>query len=179
MIYVFLAEGFEEIEALATVDILRRAELDVTVVGVGGVNVTGSHGIKVVADIDCSKVTTDDMEMVVLPGGIPGTLNLEKDPIVKASITYANENDKYIAAICAAPSILGHMGIINGKKVTCYPGFDTQLGGAQYTAENVEVDGKFITGKGAGVANDFALKIVELYDSPQKAKKLFDAMLCK
>ena len=110
MIYVFLANGFEEIEALATVDILRRAELDVKTVGVGGKTVTGSHGIPVTADIEEKDVTTDDMELVVLPGGMPGTLNLEKSPIVMASVRYCLDNSIYVAAICAAPSILGHIG---------------------------------------------------------------------
>lgn len=101
MIYVFLANGFEEIEALATVDILRRAELDVKTVGVGGKTVTGSHGIPVTADIEEKDVTTDDMELVVLPGGMPGTLNLEKSPIVMASVRYCLDNSIYVAAICA------------------------------------------------------------------------------
>ncbi len=179
MIYLFLAEGFEEIEALATVDIIRRAELDLTTVGIGSKVIEGSHGIRVEADIMMKDISTDDMDMVILPGGIPGTLNLEADPILKTVIDYCVRNDKYICAICAAPSILGHMNLIEGKNITCYPGFDTQLNGANYTAEDVTVDGKFITGKGAGVAIDFALKIVEVFDSKQKAEKLFAAMQCK
>lgn len=179
MIYVFLADGFEEIEALATVDILRRAELSVKVVGVGSKIIEGAHQIPVTCDITTAEVTTDDMEMLVLPGGIPGTLNLEKDPIVKACIRYAFSNDIYIGAICAAPSIFGHMGLIDGKNVTCYPGFDTQLTGANYTGENVTVDGKLITGKAAGVADDFALTLVKHFHSEARALKIKSSMYCK
>ena len=115
MIYVFLANGFEEIEALAPVDILRRAELEVKTVGVGGKTITGSHGITVTADIEEKDVTTDDMELMILPGGMPGTLNLEKSPIVTTCAEYCAKNDIYLAAICAAPSVLGHLGLLNGK----------------------------------------------------------------
>ena len=112
MIAVFLAQGFEEIEALAVVDVLRRAELPVKTVGVGGREITGAHGICVKADMEEKEVSTDELEAVVLPGGMPGTLNLEKSPIVRTCIRYCCENDLYICAICAAPSILGHMGLV-------------------------------------------------------------------
>lgn len=179
MIYVFLAEGFEEMEALAPVDILRRAELPVTTVGVTGKEVTGSHGITVRTDMEIGSITTDDMDMVILPGGMPGTLNLEKDPVLKAAVSFCAGNDKYICAICAAPSILGHWGLLEGKKAVCFPGFEGELTGAQVTEERVQVDGKYITAKGAGVSVEFALKIVECFDSPEKAQKLFAAMQCK
>lgn len=179
MIYVFLADGFEEIEATAPIDILRRAELDLKTVGVAGKTVTGSHGITFVPDIEIKDVTTDDMDMVILPGGMPGTLNLEKNPIVKASVDYCIRNDKYVAAICAAPSILGHMGALAGKKATCFPGFEGQLTGAVVTEDFVTVDGKIITGKGAGASVDFALKIVELVAGKNVADKLFASMQCR
>ncbi len=179
MIYMFLADGFEEIEALATLDIIRRAELDIKTVGIGSDVIQGSHAIKVFADMQIKDISTDDMEMIILPGGIPGTLNLEAEPLLKTVVDYCARNDKFICAICAAPSILGHMNLLKGKNVTCYPGFDTQLNGANYTGENVSVDGKIITAKGAGVSIDFALKIVELFDSKEKANKLFCAMQCK
>ncbi|MEG1427523.1 MAG: DJ-1/PfpI family protein [Oscillospiraceae bacterium] len=179
MIYVFLAEGFEEIEALATVDILRRAELSVKTVGVTGKTVTGSHGIPVEADMILQELTTDDMELIVLPGGMPGTLNLEKNPIVQAAITYCARNNKYICAICAAPSILGHMGLLQGKKAVCFPGFENELLGATLAGGAVCRDGNYITGKGAGVTVDFALKIVEIFVSKEKADKLFAGMQCR
>ncbi|MDO4460246.1 MAG: DJ-1/PfpI family protein [Clostridia bacterium] len=181
MIYLFLAEGFEEMEALAPVDILRRAGLDLRTVGVTGKTVTGSHNIPVTADIELDEVSFDDMDMVILPGGMPGTLNLEKCDRVKEAVSFCVNNDKYIAAICAAPGILGRMGVLNGKNATCFPGHDTALteGGADYTADSVTVDGKFITGKGAGVATEFALEIVEILCSEHKAQELHSSMQCK
>ena len=179
MIYIFLAEGFEEMEALAPVDILRRAGLDVTTVGVTGKIVSGSHKIPVTADITADEVDFSDMDAVVLPGGLPGTNNLEASDMVKKSVEYCISNDKYVAAICAAPSILGHMGILEGKKATCFPGFDKELKGAEYTADSVTVDGKIITGKGAGVSIDFALKLAEILKDKETADKLFASMQCK
>ena len=162
MIYVFLANGFEEIEALATVDILRRAELDVKTVGVGGKTVTGSHGIPVTADIEEKDVTTDDMELVVLPGGMPGTLNLEKSPIVMASVRYCLDNSIYVAAICAAPSVLGKYGVLEGKRATCYPGWEEKLLGAKVTREGVVRDGRVVTARGLGFAIDEGLELLKM-----------------
>ena len=179
MIYVFLAEGFEEMEALAPVDILRRAGLEVTTVGVTGKVVSGSHKIPVTSDITAEDVDFSNMDAMVLPGGLPGTNNLEACDIVKKSVEYCVANDKYVAAICAAPSILGHMGILKGKKATCFPGFDKELLGAEYTAESVTVDGKIVTGKGAGVSIDFALKLTEILKDRETADKLFASMQCK
>lgn len=181
MIYLFLADGFEEMEALAPVDILRRAGLDVKTVGVTGKTVTGSHKISVTADMIADSVRYDDMDMVILPGGLPGTNHLEDSKLVKRAVTYCFNNDKYIAAICAAPRILGHMGVLDGKNATCYPGNENALtkGGANFTGESVVVDGKVITGKGAGVAVKFALKIVEVLTSKETADKLFVGMQCE
>lgn len=181
MIYLFLADGFEEMEALAPVDILRRAGLDVKTVGVTGKTVTGSHKISVTADMIADSVRYDDMDMVILPGGLPGTNHLEDSELVKRTVTYCFNNDKYIAAICAAPRILGHMGVLDGKNATCYPGNENALtkGGANFTGESVVVDGKVITGKGAGVAVKFALKIVEVLTSKETADKLFVGMQCE
>jgi 4-methyl-5(b-hydroxyethyl)-thiazole monophosphate biosynthesis len=178
MIYVFLANGFEEIEALATVDILRRAELDVVTVCVGSRNVVGSHHIEVTADIEQSQVITDNMEMVILPGGMPGTLNLEDSPIVTASVQYCADNALPIGAICAAPSVLGHMGLLKGKKAVCFPGFEQELEGALLQEGAVCKDGNVITGKGAGVAVDFALFIVAELTDRETADRLRMAMQC-
>ena len=171
MIAVFLAQGFEEIEALAVVDVLRRAELPVKTVGVGGKEITGAHGICVKADMEEKEVSTDELEAVVLPGGMPGTLNLEKSPIVRTCIRYCCENDLYICAICAAPSILGHMGLAAGREVTCFPGFENEL--------SVVTDGKMITGKGPGVAVDFALEIVARLCGQVESSKIRMAMQCQ
>ena len=132
MIYVFLANGFEEVEALAPVDMLRRAKLDVTTVGVTGKIVTGSHRIPVTADITAEELQIGaDMEMIVLPGGMPGTLNEEASETIQAAIDYCAKNDRWIGAICAAPSILGHKGLLQGKTATCYTGFEKDLLGAE------------------------------------------------
>ena len=178
MIYVFLANGFEEIEALAPVDILRRAELEVKTVGVGGKTITGSHGITVTADIEEKDVTTDDMEMMILPGGMPGTLNLEKSPIVTACAKYCAGNGVYLAAICAAPSILGHLGLLEGKEAICFPGFEGELKGAKITEKHVCVDGSVITAKGMGVATQFGLTLAGLIAGEDAAEKIHAAIQC-
>ena len=178
MIYIFLAEGFEEMEALAPVDILRRAGLEVTTVGVTGKIVSGSHKIPVTADITVDEVCYDNMDAVVLPGGLPGTHNLDASEIVRNAVDHCVKNDKFVAAICAAPSVLGHMGILEGKKATCFPGFEKELKGAEYTAEAVTVDGKIVTGKGAGVSIRFALKLTELLKDKETADKLHASMQC-
>lgn len=155
MVYVFLADGFEEIEALAAVDILRRAGVSVKTVGIGGKSIRGAHNIAVETDVkDCN---FDDIEAVVLPGGMPGTKNLEKSPIVKKATETAYRSGKIVAAICAAPSILGHMGILRGRKAVCYPGFENDLDGAQVMHTQTCEDGQIITGNGPGAAFKFGL----------------------
>lgn len=179
MIYVFLAEGFEETEALAPVDLLRRASKNVVTVGVGDNIITGSHGIPVVTDTIAQEIRLDDeLEMIVLPGGMPGTLNLEKSRYVQTAIDYCVQNNKFIGAICAAPSILGHKGLLNGKKAVCYTGFETQLDGAVIGTGAVEEDGIFITARGAGAAVEFGLKLVEKAVSPEESKRQRAAILC-
>lgn len=178
MFYVFLADGFEEVEALAPVDILRRAKLDVKTVGVTGSEVTGSHNVTVKADIALSDVQTDDIEGVILPGGMPGTLNLEKSQGVIDAVKYAYENQKIVAAICAAPSIFGHLGYLDGRKATCFPSFETELKGAEYTAAHTETDGNVITAKGAGCAVEFGHAIVSKALSKEAADKVIGDMQC-
>ena len=173
MIYVFLANGFEEIEALAVVDVLRRAELDVLTVGVGEDFVIGSHQIPVAADISEKVLVLDDkVEAIVLPGGMPGTLNLEKSAVVQKAIDWAIENNKLICAICAAPSILGHKGLLDGKNATCFPGFEEELFGATISKDFVVKDGNFITAKGIGSAIEFGLQIAEILTNPLEVKKI-------
>ncbi len=180
MIYVFLANGFEETEAIAPIDILRRSELNVTTVGIGEDVIVSSHGIAVIPDItEVEFVPSDDIDMIVLPGGMPGTLNLEKSRTVQDAIDYCIANDKYIAAICAAPSILGRKGFLNGKKATCFPGFEQFLAGAEYTGESVVHDGKIVTAKGAGVAIEFGLKLSEILTSEANSKKIKASLQCK
>lgn len=179
MIYVFLADGFEEIEALAVVDILRRADIETVTVGVTGQTVTGSHKITVVADITVDETKIRDLEGVVLPGGIPGTPNLKRNNRVMEILDYCNENNLLVSAICAAPSILGQKGILNGKNAICYPGFEEELLGAEIASCSVAVDGNIITGKGAGVAVDFALEIVKYLKNEETSNTIKKSMCCR
>lgn len=180
MVYVFLAEGFEEVEALTPVDVLRRAEIDVKTVGINSNIIRGSHKIPVITDLDINEIKPDDsIEMIILPGGMPGTLNLESNEKVIEFIDYCNDNEKYISAICAAPSILGHKRLLNGKKATCFPGFESELEGAEYTGESVVRDGRITTAKGAGVALEFALCLVSVLKGKDAADKLRASLQCK
>lgn len=160
MIYVFLADGFEELEALAPVDILRRGGLEVKTVGVNGKTAAGAHKIPVVCDITAEEAVTDGLEAIILPGGMPGTLNLEKSKYVGLFIDFAYNNGLYIGAICAAPSILGHKGLLKGKKATCFPGFEKDLDGAEFSDTPVVTDGKITTAYGAGAAFDFGFRLL-------------------
>ena len=180
MIYVFLANGFEETEAIAPVDILRRSELDVKTVGIGEEVVVSSHGIAVIPDLtEVDFVLSDDIDMIVLPGGMPGTLNLEKSRTVQDAVDFCVKNDKYIAAICAAPSIIGKKGLLEGKKAVCFPGFEEFLLGAEIPDESVVQDGKIITAKGAGVAVEFGLKLSEILAVAPKANKIRASLQCR
>ena len=173
MIYVFLAPGFEEIEALAVVDVLRRAELDVLTVGVGEDFIIGSHQIPVACDIPEKALILDEkVEAIVLPGGMPGTLNLEKSATVQKAIDWAINNEKLVCAICAAPSILGHKGLLDGKNATCFPGFEEELFGATVSKDFVVRDGNIITAKGMGSAIEFGLQIAEILTNPLEVKKI-------
>ncbi len=180
MIYVFLAKGFEEVEALAPVDCLRRAGKQVKTVGIGGQVIEGAHGISVAADITEDAVVLDNsLEMVVLPGGMPGTLNLGQSETVKKALQFAKEQDKWIAAICAAPSVLGREGLLKDKKAVVYPGFEKELHCAKVGHDTLCVDGKIITAKGPGVAFDFALKLVEVLLGKDVRKTLAEKMIYK
>lgn len=179
MIYVFLAKGFEEIEALTVVDFLRRADLEVYTVGIGSKIVSGSHNIPVFCDLDESEVIADPgIDAIVLPGGMPGTLNLEASGKVNEMIDYCVQNDKYICAICAAPSILGHKNLLNGKKATCFPGFEEELLGAKVSSDFVCCDGKIITAKGMGAAILFSKEIASKFTEKNKAERIKDSLQC-
>ncbi len=178
MVYMFLAEGFEEIEALCPLDLLRRAGVCVKTVSVGdGDFVTGSHGISVKADMKESDFADEGPEMVILPGGLPGTTNLEASKAVEKAICDALASDAYICAICAAPSVLGKRGYLRGKEAICYPGFEKYLDGATVSEKKVIRDGKIITGAGMGVALDFGLALVAALCGEQKAAELRQAVL--
>ena len=178
MVYVFLAKGFEELEALAPVDVLRRANIEVKTVGVTGKIVSGSHGIAVNCDITISEATFDNLDGIILPGGMPGTLNLEADEHVNKFINYAWENGKFIGAICAAPSILGKLGILQGKNAVCFPGFEDELKGSVISEDFVVTDGLVVTGKGMGATIPCALQLLELFKDSETANNVHSSLQC-
>lgn len=170
---VFFADGYEEIEALTVVDICRRCGLEIDMVAVGEVDkVTGSHGICVEMDKTLSQVDFDSYDMLVLPGGMPGTKNLEACGKLMEQVDAFNAQGKYIAAICAAPSIFGHRGLVDGRSACCYPGFESHLTGANATENMVEISDHVITSRGMGTAIPFALAIVSVFLGEEKAKEM-------
>ncbi len=179
MVYLFLADGFEETEAITPLDMLRRAEIPVCTVGIGKKDVCGAHGIVIKADCTPSEIAFQDMTAVILPGGMPGTLNLERSDDVQCAVAYAMENNLMVAAICAAPSILGHAGYLNGRKAVCYPGFEEDLLGAIVADESIVWDGNILTAKGAGVAQDFGLELVSRLASKEKSEEIRGAIQCR
>ena len=175
---LYLATGFEEIEAFTTVDILRRADVQVDLIALGtNLEVVGAHGIKVIADILIEGITQGGYDMMVLPGGVPGTTNLDQSEILKKQIIDFNSKGKYIGAICAAPLIIGKMGFLENREATCYPGVETDLLGAIYKELAVVVDGNFITSRGVGTAIEFALKLVELLKGKKLSQSLASGLL--
>ncbi len=177
-VYVFLAEGFEEVEALTPIDVLRRAGLQVVTVSVMENQVVeGAHGVPVVADALFADIDQEAADMLLLPGGMPGATNLDAHEGLGALIMAYAAAGKPLAAICAAPLVYGRRGLLNGKKATCYPGFEGYLEGAEYTAAPVEQDGNFITGKGPGAAMDFAFAIVEKFCGAEKVQELKQGMM--
>lgn len=179
MFYCFLADGFEEIEALATVDILRRADIPVTTVGVGADVICGAHDIPVTVDMSADEAEFNEDTMgIILPGGMPGVKNLYADDRVKEAVSYCVSRGLFVCAICAAPLILGRLGVLDGKKATCFPGFEAELKGADVTGEKVVIDGNIITAKGAGCAMDFGFAIVSKVLSESDAERIASSMQC-
>lgn len=175
---IFFAEGYEEVEALAVVDLLRRNGINAQMVSITGeYMVTGSHGIQVQMDILFKELDFENVDMIVLPGGMPGTKNLEEYEPLMVQLDSFNRQGKYIAAICAAPSILGHRGMLAGKRACCYPEFESHLDGADVTTNPSEASGHIITGRGMGCAVDFGLAIVELLQGKEAAETLADKIV--
>lgn len=179
MVYVFLADGFEEIEALTPVDVLRRAGIGVKTVGVSGEYVTGAHGIAVKSDISAAEAEaeSEEVEMIILPGGMPGAENLDRAAVVDGFIKRAVDSDAYLAAICAAPMILGKRGLLAGKSATCYPGFEKYLKDAVYYDAAVVADGNVLTANGMGAALDFALQAVALLKGEAESNRIAEAVM--
>ncbi len=177
MVYLFLANGFEEIEALCPLDLLRRAGVEVTTVGVGGEMIRGSHGITVQADMPDTMFADADPEMLILPGGMPGSKNLDASRAVDSALRVAARKDAYIAAICAAPFVLGKRGLLQGKEAICYPGFENELAGATISEKKVVRDGRIITAAGMGVALEFGLALVAALKGEEVAEAVRRAVL--
>ena len=171
MIYVFLAEGFEETEAITPIDMLRRCGKEVLTVGVTGKVVRGAHNIPVECDITIDEAGVGGLEMIVLPGGMPGTKNLAASKKLAQMIAYCTNNKIFMGAICAAPSVLGSIGVLNGKKAVCYPGFESKCTGAHMVDADVVTDGPITTGRALGAAIPFALELVRLLTDEQAAAR--------
>ena len=174
-----LADGFEEIEAISVVDILRRAEIEVDMVSLmGRKEVVGAHEISVVADVLFGYVDYTKVDMMILPGGGLGTKNMDEHVALNGQLTKFAEDGKWIAAICAAPTVLGKLGLLEGKSATCYPGCEAKLTGADLSSTaSVIVDGKMITSRGPGTSLEFGLKIVEVLKGSELANRLKEQMI--
>lgn len=176
-IVVPFAPGFEEIEALTVVDVLRRAGIEALIVPLSGNEITGSHNITVKGDpVIISEIKSDDFDGIVLPGGMPGSKNLKENSAVLRLIYEFNQAGKLVAAVCAAPIVLAAAGVIKGKNISAFPGYDNELKEANYTSEPFTVDGNIITGKSAGSALPFALEIVKYLLGSEASEKLKKAM---
>lgn len=179
MVYVFLADGFEIIEALAPVDMMRRAKIDVKTVGVTGQVVNSSCGVPVTTDMTIDEFDFYGVEAIVLPGGMPGTLNLENNSSVQSAIDNAVNTNTLVCAICAAPSILGHKGLLADKEATCFPGFEEALEGATLSNSYVVQADNFITARGAGVCIEFGLEIVKALKGEEIANSIRESIQCQ
>lgn len=176
-VYAFLADGFEEVEALTVIDVLRRAGQNVKMVSVTPDEiVVGAHGVSILCDVNFENCDFRDAALLVLPGGMPGAATLDAHEGLRKLLLSSADRKRPIAAICAAPMVLGKLGLLEGKQATCYPGFESYLAGAQCVDKSVVVDGEFITAKGPGAAMEFALTLVALLHGAEKASELKEAM---
>ncbi len=175
MLYMFFADGFEEVEAVATLDVIRRAGIEITSVGLGSKSVKGSHNIEINCDTtDAEIALNDSITGVILPGGMPGTTNLMKNEVVNSFIDYCAENKLLLSAICAAPMILGRKNLLNGCKAICFPGFEDELLGAEISDNFVCTDKNIITAKGPGLSSDFAFCLIEKLAGTEMADQVYD-----
>ncbi len=176
--YVLLAEGFEEIEAITPIDVLRRAGIDVITLSISREkSVIGAQNIEVVADDILENHLNEVPDIIITPGGLPGSEHLKNSELVQMIIKRQHSENKYIASICASPIALERAGVIKDKTFTCYPGFETQINSGTYSGNSVEIDGNIITAKGPGVAMDFSLKIVETLIGKEISEQLRTGMI--
>ncbi len=175
---ILLAEGFEEIESVTPIDLLRRGGVEVTVIGVSDLEVTGSHGMPVRTDVKLDDADTDSLDVLVLPGGMPGSSNLAADDRVNMLVRQFAAQGKLIAAICAAPAlVLAPLGVLDGRRATCYPAMKERAPGIDFSDEGVVKDGNIITGQGAGKAAEFALAVLEALEGRETAEKIGRSIL--
>lgn len=178
MVYAFLANGFEDIEALAPVDILRRGGVKVKTVSCTGSDyVESAHGVTMKADVKIEEADFADADLLFLPGGLPGATNLNDHPLVRQALTEQDKQSRRIAAICAAPLVLGGLGLLKGRRATCYPGFEKYLDGATYTAELFTIDGHITTGRGPAAAFPFGYALLEQLGGKAEAEALREGMI--
>ena len=177
MVAVLIAEGFEEIEALTPVDLLRRAGAEVVTVGIGGKYIKGSHGITVECDMDSKECDADLFDVAVFPGGMPGAVNLDKSPFTDAIISAVSKKSGRLAAICASPLIFGRRGLLVGKRATCYPGFEAELRGATVVDTAVVTDGLITTGRSMGGAVEFSLELIARLKGEDVKEKIAAAII--
>ncbi len=177
MIYILLGEGFEEVEALTPLDVLRRCGAKVKTAGIGGLEVRGGHDITVRADCKVEEIGRDELEMIIIPGGLGGVASINASKAALTAIRNAWDDGKYVAAICAGPTVLAGLHISDGRRVTSYPGTGAQMGSCDYREEAVVVDGKLVTSRGPGTAAAFALKLAEIVCGAEKTRQVADGML--
>lgn len=176
--FVFLATGFEEVEATGTIDVLRRGDVNTTIVSItGDLKVTGAHGLALVADKLFEETDFSEADALVLPGGMPGSNNLNAFGPLKELLVKHYDQGKIVAAICAAPLVLGGLGILKGRRATCYPSFEPQLTGATVTGEAAVIDGNVVTGKGPGLVFEFALALVKVLNGKPVAEEVAAGLL--
>lgn len=179
MLYMFFADGFEEVEAVATLDVIRRAGIEIRSVGIGSEIIKGSHNMRFICDKTDSEISVDSsLEGIILPGGMPGTTNLMCNGTVNEFIDYCYDNNLLVCAICAAPMILGKKGLLDGKEAICFPGFEDELIGAEISDKYVCRDGNIITAKGMGSAINFGLEIVAALTNTSTAENLKATLQC-
>ena len=172
MVYMLLGTGFEETEAIAPLDLLRRAGVEILTVGINGKTVYGSHGIGIEADIMLAEMDLTNMEMIILPGGLGGVASIRASKEAMDAVEFAWKNNKFTAAICAGPTVLADLGITNGKNATCYPGCEDGMGSANMIPEAAVRDGKLITGTSAGCAIPFGLALIEALKGAECAERI-------
>ncbi len=172
MVYIVLGEGFEEMEAVVPCDLLRRAGVDARLVGIGGLEITGSRGITVKADLTETEAVWDEAEMIVLPGGLGGVASIRGSSMVMDAVKRAYAHDRWVAAICAAPTILAELGLTEGKKACCYPGMEEEMAGAHMEDAGCVRAGKILTGRAAGSAFDFGLALIEALRGKEAAQQI-------